>query len=266
MAWGDTMRITDQEIAVNELISVFDGTFRSSLGGQTCRARDGFVMILSGQAGYEFEGRTLLAEPGVVLYLPWRSAYRITVTQPPFRWVCVDFRFVHPEGQALQPEVFRAGSKALENAFTKLLRLWRMGDFSDKLRCKGIFYEIYADLIRASATESLAADQALRLQESVAYIHDHYADPELSVETLAAICRSSAVHFRRTFAKLYRTSPMKYITALRLSKARELLQSTDLPIGRICTLCGYTSLYYFDRVFKKEFGIQPMQLRRQSLL
>ena len=74
------------------------------------------------------------------------------------------------------------------------------------------------------------------------------------------------MHFRRTFAKLYRTSPMKYITALRLSKARELLQSTDLPVGDICAQCGYTSLYYFDRVFKTTFGMQPLQFRKQSLL
>lgn len=265
MLWGDTMKITTQEIALNELLSVFDGTLRSG-GGRDCRHSDGFVLVLGGQALYEFHDRSFTAKPGDVLYLPWRSGYRITVTEHPFRWVCVDFRFACPEAETLEPSLFHPVGKAMENAYSKLLRLWHLGDFSEKLLCKAIFYEIYAALIRAEATESLASNQGQRLQEAVTYIHSHYQDPALSVEQLAEICGSSTVHFRRTFARLYRTSPMKYITALRLSKARELLQSTDLPVGEICAQCGYTTLYYFDRVFKATFGMQPLQFRKTCVL
>ena len=264
MLWGDIMKITTQEIALNEIISVFDGALLSGKGGKDGREHEGFVLVLGGQALYEFEDQSFLVNPGDVLYLPRGSAYRITVTEQLFRWACVDFRFERPE--SLEPALFHLSGKAMENAFSKLRRLWRLGDFSEKLLCKAIFYEIYAALIRAEATESLASDQGQRLQEAVAYIHSHYKDPALSVEQLAEIYGSSAVHFRRTFAKLYRTSPLKYITALRLSKARELLQSTDLPVGDICAQCGYTSLYYFDRVFKTTFGMQPLQFRKQSLL
>lgn len=260
---GDTMKMTDREIALNELIAVFDGAFRTPTGGRACRECDGFVLVLEGAARYDFGETSFLAEPGCVVYLPFRSGYRVTVTKPTFRWVCVDFRF---DAQGVQPGCFQRVGKGMENAFSKLLRLWRMGDFSDKLLCKAIFYEIYAALVRADATESLAAGQAQKLQEAVAYIHENYQDPALSVERLAELCGASAVHFRRIFARLYHTSPVKYITALRLSRARELLQSTDLPVGEIGTLCGYTSLYYFDRVFKKEFGMQPLQFRRESLL
>lgn len=265
MVQGDAMKITEQEIAVNELLSVFDGTFRTDYGGRDCRESDGFVLILSGQARYDFEGFSFTVNPGDVVYLAENAGYSITVTQRPYRWICVNFRFSHPETGVLESGVFHpGGGKAMENAFSKLLRLWRMGDFSDKLLCKSIFYEIYAAITRAAATESLSGGQAQRLQAAAAHIHEHFHDPDLSVEQLAELCQSSTVHFRRTFAQLYRTSPRKYITALRLSKARELLQSTDLPVGEICTQCGYTSVYYFDRVFKKEFGMQPLQFRRQA--
>lgn len=263
--WGDNMKITDREIAVNELLSVFDGTFRTDYGGSDCRESDGFVLILSGQARYDFESFSFTVNPGDVVYLAQDARYSITVTQRPYRWICVNFRFAHTEAGAPDSNLFHpGGGKTMENAFAKLLRLWRMGDFSDKLLCRSIFYEIYAAITRAAATESMAAGQAQRLQAAVAHIHGNFQDPDLSVERLAELCQSSTVHFRRTFAQLYHTSPMKYITALRLSKARELLQSTDLPVGTICTQCGYTSVHYFDRVFKKEFGLQPLQFRRQA--
>ena len=152
------MKITDREIAVIELLSVFDGAFRTDKGGRACRECDGFVLVLEGQARYEFGGRTLSVRPGDVLYLPWRSGYRATVTQPPFRWICLDLRFEHPK-EGLEPDVFHPGGKLMENAFTKLLRLWRMGDFSDRLLCKAIFYEIYAAITRSAATDSIAAEQ-----------------------------------------------------------------------------------------------------------
>lgn len=265
MKRGDIMKITTQEIALNELLAVFDGAFRTPTGGKPCRECDGLVLVLGGQALYEFPQFSFTANPGDVLYLPQDSGYHITVTEPTFRWICLDFRFAHP-AEGLEPALFHTAGKEMENAFAKLLRLWQLGDFSDKLLCKSIFYEIYANLIRTAATENLAGDQAQGLADAVAHIHAQFADPELSVEALAAICRCSTVHFRRTFARLYHTSPMRYITALRLSRARELLQSTDLPVGEVCTQCGYTSLYYFDRVFKKEFGMQPLQFRKTCVL
>lgn len=267
MIRGDGMKITDREIAVIELLSVYDGTFRTDRGGSSCRDSDGFVLVLSGQARYDFEDHSFTAGPGDVLYLAQSSRYSVAVTQRTYRWVCVNFRFSHPENGMLESDVFHpGGGKAMENAFQKLLNLWREGDFSDKLLCRAIIYEIYAAIIKATTTESLAAGQAERLQSVLAYIRSHYADPDLSVEQLAELFQSSPVHFRRTFARLYHTSPLKFITGLRLSRAKELLQSTDLPVGEICRQCGYTSVYYFDRVFKKEFGLQPTQFRKTCLL
>ena len=139
------------------------------------------------------------------------------------------------------------------------------GDFSDKLRCRALLYEVYAAAAKASALAQLSTEHTDRLDKVMTHLQAHYTDPDLSVEQLAALCGTSTVHFRRIFTQLYRIAPMKYITALRLSKARELLLNTDLPVGEISRLCGYRSAYYFDRVFKQEFGTQPLQLRKNSL-
>ena len=164
----------------------------------------------------------------------------------------------------MEADLFRCGP-SLEHTFVKLLNLWRLGDFSDKLRCRALLYEIYATAVKAAALAELSIEHTDRLDKVMSYLQEHYADPDLTVEQLAQLCRTSTVHFRRTFTRLYHISPMKYITAQRLNKARELLLNTDLPVGEISRLCGYTSPYYFDRVFKQEFGTQPLQLRKTSL-
>ena len=249
---------------IQRLISVTNGRIRSSAGGQSCRHSDCFVFVLSGEAHYEFAEKRFSVGKGDVFYLPKGGCYSITITGHPYTFIYTDFLFEHPEGMQPEADLFRGGP-SLEHTFVKLLNLWRLGDFSDKLRCRALLYEIYAAVVKTAALAELTTEHTDRLDRVMTYLHDHYTDPELTVEQLAQLYRTSTVHFRRTFARLYHTSPMKYITTLRLSKARELLLNTDLPVGEISRQCGYTSPYYFDRVFKQEFGTQPLQLRKSSL-
>lgn len=258
------MRITDQEMLIQRLISVTNGRIRANSGGQSCRYSDCFVFVLSGEAYYEFAEKSFSVSKGDVFYLPKGSRYTIAITGHPYTFIYTDFFFEHPAEEMPESDVFRGGP-SLEHTFVKLLNLWRLGDFSDKLRCRALLYEIYAAVVKTAALAELTTEHTHRLDRVMVYLHDHYTDPDLTVEQLAALYHTSAVHFRRTFTRLYHTSPMKYITALRLSKARELLLNTDLPVGEISRRCGYTSPYYFDRVFKQEFGTQPLQLRKQSL-
>ena len=264
MVWGDRMKITDREMLIQRLISVTNGRIRANTGGQSCRHSDCFVFVLSGEAYYEFAEKSFSVAKGDLFYLPKGGCYTISITGHPYTFIYTDFLFHRPEGEVLETDVYRTGG-SLEHTFRKLLNLWHLGDFSDKLRCRGLLYEIYAVAVKAAALKELSTEHTHRLDQVMAYLQAHYADPDLTVEQLASLYGTSTVHFRRTFSRLYHTSPMKFITALRLSKARELLLNTDLPVGDICTRCGYTSLYYFDRVFKREFGTQPLQLRKQSL-
>ena len=259
------MNITDREMQIQTILSVTDGRIRTDQGGSKCRPSDGFVFVLSGQAQYEFAEKSFTVTKGDLFYLPKGGCYAIAITGHPYTFIWTDFLLERPEGAAPQAQVYRTDSLAMEHIFRRLLHLWRMGDFSDRLRCRALLYEIYAAAVKAAAMQELSTEHTDRLAAAVQHIHDHYTDPDLSVEQLAAIFGSSAVHFRRSFGKLYHTSPLKYITALRLSHARELLLNTELPVGEICSRCGYRSVYYFDRVFRKEFGMQPLQLRKHSM-
>ncbi len=258
------MKITDREIPLEEILSVFKGTIPMVRSNQARRESDGVIIVLSGGAKYDFLEHSFQVKEGDVFYLARDAGYQITLTQQPYRFICVNFSFRWPEGETLESEAFLMGGKTMENSFLKLLDLWQQGDFSDKLLCKAGFYEIYAGLIRSAAQRELAQEQTERLRAAAAYIRENYADPQLSVEMLAQRYGISTVHFRRTFVRLYHTSPVKYIAAIRLSKARELLLYTELPVSQICSLCGYGSVHYFDRVFKKEFGMQPLQLRKNT--
>ena len=149
------MKIADKELQLQQILSVTDGRIRTDHGGNKCRPSDGFIFVLSGEAHYEFAEKSFTASKGDVFFLPKGGCYTITVTQHPYTFIWTDFLFARPEGENPEAEVYRTGSLALEHTFRKLLHLWRMGDFSDKLLCRALVYEIYAAAVKAATMEEL---------------------------------------------------------------------------------------------------------------
>lgn len=53
----------------------------------------------------------------------------------------------------------------------------------------------------------------------------------------------------------------RYVRALRLSKAKDLLASSELTISEIAYAVGFDDPKYFSRVFSEEFGVSPANFR-----
>lgn len=65
----------------------------------------------------------------------------------------------------------------------------------------------------------------------------------------------------RLFQRNLGTTPGQYYLSLRLTRARQLLLSTNLPITHVLVACGFSSSSHFSRCFRNEFGIRPHEMR-----
>ena len=101
-----------------------------------------------------------------------------------------------------------------------------------------------------------------RLRETVAFIDQHYAE-RLSLEELARIANLSVTTFRRAFCETMQTTPMKYLTTIRLNAARKLLTTTNKLISDIATETGFYDQSHFVKTFKAERGQTPAQYRKK---
>jgi len=70
--------------------------------------------------------------------------------------------------------------------------------------------------------------------------------------------------FRHRFKQQTGISPAQFQDSIRLSRARELLASTELSISEIAVRCGYGTVYYFSRHFKARTGLTPSACRARS--
>ena len=111
-----------------------------------------------------------------------------------------------------------------------------------------------------------------------------YAEPELkSSNRIEDICRKmiqnynedvninllsqklniSTSRFLHLFKECTGTSPKNYIIGIRIKKACELLENTDLSILSISEQVGIFDQNYFSRLFKRHTGISPTEYRKK---
>ncbi|SEB00060.1 AraC family transcriptional regulator [Rubrimonas cliftonensis] len=85
---------------------------------------------------------------------------------------------------------------------------------------------------------------------------------DISLDDLAAEARLSPFHFARMFKQSLGVPPRVYLTRLRVEKACELLEQTDLSITQIALEVGYSSNQVLARVFLKHMRVSPSDYRR----
>ena len=85
---------------------------------------------------------------------------------------------------------------------------------------------------------------------------------EIDFESLASSLGITYRSFRYLFAKETGTSPLRYHLSVKLSRAKNLLQSSDIPIEEIAHTLGFKTNWYFAHFFTKATGISPRDYRR----
>lgn len=99
---------------------------------------------------------------------------------------------------------------------------------------------------------------------AVSYIEKNYKK-QFSVESLAEMCHLSETHFRRVFQATMGTSPLDFITNVRIKKACALLKTTNDSVTYISEQVGFGSISSFNRSFSKVMGSSPRIWRKEVL-
>jgi two-component system, response regulator YesN len=89
------------------------------------------------------------------------------------------------------------------------------------------------------------------------YIENNYTDPQISLRNVAAQIYISDCHLSTIFSRETGTTFIQYLTNLRIKKAKELLQTTNMKAGNVGLLVGYKDPHYFSFTFKKNVGCNP---------
>jgi AraC family transcriptional regulator len=92
-------------------------------------------------------------------------------------------------------------------------------------------------------------------------IHENYGE-QITVDDMARTAMYSKFHFTRIFQRVTGLTPGRFLSAVRLQKAKQLLTSTSLKVTDISHMVGYTSVGTFSSRFAYSVGLPPTTYRQ----
>ena len=219
-------------------------------GGGWCRVADVTHLVVAGQA--------VIIPPDVA------HSYGSDRDDPWTLW------FVHLDGSYLGEVLGACGMTEASPVRT----------VPDLYRVASLMEEIVTTMERDASTSSLLAASGAAwhmltllaalvsgdkqrisvIEEARDYLRGHFAE-KVSVTSLARKAQISPSHFAALFKRQVGFPVLKYQTQLRMSRARELLDTTDLTVSGIARQVGYDDAFYFSRQFRSVHGTSALKYR-----
>ena len=99
--------------------------------------------------------------------------------------------------------------------------------------------------------------------EAITFISSNYSFP-ITVEDMANQLNLDRSYFGKIFKETMGQSPQEFLIRYRMSKAAELLKTTDLSVKDISIKVGYPNQLHFSRAFKNIYGLSPRSYRQNT--
>lgn len=97
------------------------------------------------------------------------------------------------------------------------------------------------------------------IAKAIKVVEEHMDDPKLSVETLSAAVGLTRGHLYKKLTYITGKGPLDFIKIIRLKRARQLLEESQLQIAEIAYAVGFNSPKIFAKNFRQEFGVLPSE-------
>jgi AraC family transcriptional regulator len=99
-----------------------------------------------------------------------------------------------------------------------------------------------------------------KIQRALAFIDSHLGD-DLKLSCMAEALCVSPHHFAHVFRQAIGVTPHQYVIRRRVERAKELLDTTDLPIVEIALSVGCANQSHFSALFHRATGLTPNAYR-----
>jgi two-component system response regulator YesN len=165
--------------------------------------------------------------------------------------VLITAKFVHQLGGNVDQVV-----PEMKNVETLLMNIKTLDQLREETR------HVFASVL-AFRDNQARYQRALIVHQAKAYIDAHYANPDLSLNEVAARVNLSPSHFSTVFSHETGETFKEYLTRLRIDRAKELLRTTGLKSFEVAYQSGYNDPHYFSFIFRKNTGVSPQQFRVQ---
>lgn len=230
-------------------------------------------MTVDGCGQLEYNGQTHLVPPGHFFLIDCRKRHHYRTAPEADSWHTVWVHFYGANAKAFYDAfltsnngaptgIFSVPSKAL-NIFTALLELDTTGhnQMMTDFQAASLLTQILSECVLSTMAMGKASDVPQIIQSVRMHLLNHYQEKN-TLDELGVRFNINPYYLQKQFKRYVGMSPSEYQIFLRMTKAKELIRSTKLPVGEIAYAVGMENLGYFTRQFKQQEGITPQTYRK----
>lgn len=213
---------------------------------------------LSGRAVHKFENREMTLGSPAIYFFNQKDDYSVNILEKTSAF-SIHFETYEP---IYTPTFFVNITQTAE--IIRLLETMKKNEFSirNKLQLYSDFYALCAYFNKIYTKKYHPEDE--RISNAEKYLSAHFREAGC-LHHAVQICNLSQRRFNDLFKNHFDITPNKYITNLKMTYAKKLLQTGYLSISQISEMCGFKDIYYFSKVFKKETGYTPSEYKHSDI-
>ncbi len=228
--------------------------------------------VLSGKGIFRFHDKEYRLEAGYgFLIQPGELSFYQADEKDPWSYLWVGFAGTKAEeylgamGLSARHPIFTCDRSEELYAIVRDMMEHNTYGVADDLRRNGqlgVFLSIIADSAGVVAKDEEDKGNQY-VKKAVSFIQNNYCNPIRITDVAEYVCINRS-YLYTLFENYLGMSPQEFLTTFRITKARELLDSTDYPIESIALSCGYNDAMVFSKAFHSMKGMSPSQYRKQS--
>lgn len=227
---------------------------------------------------YTIEGCGVIEQNGITVKLKENEALLMNCRSPQsyytdpetgkwfHYWAHIDGVGVSALESHLIPEkkitAFEMKRDSLEASFNQLLKDLENTSAMTILSESLTIHSVLNDLILNNSV-SYSRNQRL-IMKSADHIASHYNEP-FDLDTLLKISHMSKSYYMRLFRQYTGTTPYNYALSLRITKAKELLEVTDMSVHEIAMETGFSDDAAFSTRFSNIVKTSPLKYRKEAI-
>ncbi len=239
----------------NPILEILDVAHLKWKGGTFSVPPRAFAAIafrIKGTAKITAYGKEYHVSEGEVLYFPQNLSYTAQYSETEMIVFHVRTEKIDPYPEVYSPE----NADQIYHECFRAYNAWQNKNPGYIPFTMSRLYSVLGQICVQETTERVP-DYFLH---ALSFIHSHYTDGKLSIESVCKSAGISATSLRLLFQKHVKKTPIRYITDLRLEYARGLI-SCGVPIEKAASESGFSDPKYFSRVVKKNLGCTPRELK-----
>lgn len=248
------------------------------------------VLVTEGACTIELEHSRHELRAGNYLIIP-PDTYHVTTSERGVYRNCVHFDWVltrrkksqpvfrlypeRPEKSAVHPCPFAIPRKLFAGECRKEVPLlplietlfyrWQMGTRVSRAMGRATLLEILVLLLNPVEGPLRPFGQGRDHAYAIREILERQCDSPHAIQGLLTSTGFSYPHMTRLFRSTFGITPVEYRNALRLERAKVLLQDPKLAIAEVAYAAGFKDAGYFSRQFRRQNGASPGEFRESRL-